>query len=715
MIAWTDSPIFRFAPIRSALLLAAIVVFVIAATTPFDWPGQALFALLLWCCAMFARQIVGNMTNLIMVLLSLLATLRYAWWRVTQTIPEGTGWEFILGIVLLAAEAYCWLILIFGYLQTAWPLKRAPAALPSDMAAWPTVDVFIPTYNEPLAVLKPTVLAALALDWPRDKLNVYVLDDGRREECRQFAAAAGAHYITRPNNAHAKAGNLNHALAQTQGEFVTVFDCDHLPTRSFLKTTMGWFLKDPRCAILQTPHHFFSPDPFERNLNTFRRVPNEGNLFYGLIQDGNDFWNATFFCGSCAVLRRKALDDIGGVAIETVTEDAHTALKMHRLGYTSAYINITQAAGLATESLSGHVGQRIRWARGMAQIFRIDNPFLGRGLDFFQRICYGNAMLHFFYGIPRLIFLLAPMAFLYFEIHIFHAAASMVALYALPHILLANLTNAHIQGKHRHSFWSEIYETVLAWYIMLPTTVAFINPKAGKFNVTTKGGTVEQAYFDWTISKPYIALVCVNLIGLALGLVRLFFWNPHETGTVVLNLAWTSLNLVILGAAIGVATESRQVRIAHRVSTRLKAALHFADGNSAICHTEDYSMSGLGLQLERGRRLPAGEKLLVSLWDGLQEHVFPARVIVCRGKRMGVQFESLSLAQESELIQCTFARADAWANWKSRHDGDHPLHGLREIVDAGINGYATLMRHMIATYQNRKKQSAGSTPGRKAI
>ena len=166
--------------------------------------------------------------------------------------------------------------------------------------------------------------------------------------------------------------------------------------------------------MLQTPHHFFSPDPFERNLGTFRKVPNEGELFYGLVQDGNDLWNATFFCGSCALLRRSMVEEIGGIAVETVTEDAHTALKLHRLGYTTAYLAIPQAAGLATESLSGHIGQRIRWARGMTQIFRIDNPLLGRGLKIGQRLCYLNAMMHFFYGIPRLVFLTAPLSYLFF-------------------------------------------------------------------------------------------------------------------------------------------------------------------------------------------------------------------------------------------------------------------------------------------------------------
>jgi cellulose synthase (UDP-forming) len=162
--------------------------------------------------------------------------------------------------------------------------------------------------------------------------------------------------------------------------FSTAITC----RRSFLQLTVGWFLRDPKLALVQTPHHFLSPDPFERNLDTFRHQPNEGELFYGLVQDGNDMWNAAFFCGSCAVLRRSALDDIGGFAVETVTEDAHTALRLHRKGWNSAYVRIPQAAGLATESLSAHIGQRIRWARGMAQIFRTDNPLLGKGLTFFN-------------------------------------------------------------------------------------------------------------------------------------------------------------------------------------------------------------------------------------------------------------------------------------------------------------------------------------------
>ncbi|WP_293779036.1 UDP-forming cellulose synthase catalytic subunit [uncultured Oxalicibacterium sp.] len=699
-----DSPLFAHPLIRVAALLLSLAVFGIVCTTPFSLQGQALFLLALWTAAMFIRRIPGNMSKLILIGLSLFASFRYAWWRITSTLNLDTGWEIFFSTLLLMAEIYTWLILLFGYIQTAWPLKRPSVALPTDVSTYPTVDIYIPTYNEPLAVVKPTVLAAKGMDWPQDKLRIFLLDDGRRPAFRAFAEEAGVEYIVRDNNRHAKAGNLNNALKITHGDFIAIFDCDHLPTRSFLHESIGWFERDPQCAMLQTPHHFFSPDPFERNLSTFRRVPNEGALFYGLIQDANDLWNATFFCGSCAVIRRAPLEEIGGIAVETVTEDAHTALKLHRLGYTTAYINTPLAAGLATESLSSHVGQRIRWARGMAQIFRIDNPFLGKGLSFFQRICYGNAMLHFFYGIPRLIFLTAPLAYLYFELHLINAAAAMIALYVAPHLIMANLANAHIQGAHRHTFWAEVYETVLAWYIALPTTIAMFNPSAGTFNVTAKGGLITREYFDWSISRPYILLIILNFGGLMAGIVRMFYLNTGEVGTVLLNMVWTLYNFLMLGVAVGVATETRQVRTAHRVTSRLPATLRLQDGSLISTFTQDYSLTGLGLELPGDPLLEVGDHVAISLWDKNIEHVFPAHVIVRKAGSVGLQFDPLTNEQEAKLVQCTFARADAWVGWKNDQDADRPMQGLHEIFTLGVVGYRKLLHILSEGFKSRQSE-----------
>ncbi|RZL86159.1 MAG: UDP-forming cellulose synthase catalytic subunit [Variovorax sp.] len=681
--------LFRF--IAWAITLTLLPMLVI---TPMTLHQQLTLSVAIFVAALVLNRIPGRFPTLALIFLSVVVSSRYMYWRVTETMYMDNLLDLVLGAGLLMAELYAFVVLLLGYMQTAWPLERKPLPLPEDTSLWPTVDVFIPTYNEALSVVRPTVLAALSIDWPRDKIKIFVLDDGRREEFRVFCEGVGVTHVTRGDNKHAKAGNINAALKNTDGEFVAIFDCDHIPTRSFLQIAMGWFGRDPKLGLVQLPHYFFSADPFEKNLGTFGTVPNEGELFYGLIQDGNDLWNATFFCGSCAVLRRTICEEVGGIAVETVTEDAHTALKMARRGYNTAYLALPQAAGLATESLSGHVGQRIRWARGMAQIFRIDNPLLGRGLKWPQRLCYINAMLHFLYGLPRLIYLTAPLAYLIFGASVIHASASMIFAYALPHIFHANLTNSRIQGRFRYLFWNEVYEAVLAWYIFRPTLVALINPKLGSFNVTAKGGLIQEQYFDTQIAKASLFLLLLNFIGVGAGLWRLTWVDADNIATVWLNLAWTFYNLMILGACVAAANESRQVRGAHRVTLRVPATLYFANGHSMRCHTSDFSTGGLGIDLPADVALAEAAPLDVALFRGDAEHRFPATVRFNRGKRMGLQFEPLSFAQERALVQCTTARADIWAaRW-----GNHPRVAAHRVIGHIARISAIGFRDMFAHY-----------------
>lgn len=677
------------------IILGTVVVFsfllaIVCITQPFNPLSQFVFLILLWGVALLVRRIPGRFSVLMLVVLSLTVSCRYIWWRYTSTLNWDDPVSLVCGLVLLFAETYAWIVLVLGYFQVIWPLNRQPVPLPKDMSLWPSVDIFVPTYNEDLNVVKNTIYASLGIDWPKDKLKVWILDDGGREEFRQFAKQVGVEYIARTSHEHAKAGNINNALKYAKGEFVSIFDCDHVPTRSFLQMTMGWFLKEKKLAMMQTPHHFFSPDPFERNLGRFRKTPNEGTLFYGLVQDGNDMWDATFFCGSCAVIRRGPLDQIGGIAVETVTEDAHTSLRLHRLGNTSAYMRIPQAAGLATESLSAHIGQRIRWARGMVQIFRLDNPLMGKGLKFAQRLCYVNAMFHFLSGIPRLIFLTAPLAFLLLHAYIIYAPAIMIALFVMPHMVHASLTNSKIQGKFRHSFWSEIYETVLAWYIAPPTLVALINPHKGKFNVTAKGGLVEEEYVDWVISRPYIFLVLLNLLGVAVGIWRYFYGPENEILTVFVSIAWVFYNMVILGGAVAVSVESKQVRRAHRVEMTMPAAIAREDGHLFSCTVQDFSDGGLGIKINGQAQVLEGQKVSLLLKRGQQEYAFPATVARVNGNEVGLQLLPLTTKQHIDFVQCTFARADTWALWQDSFPEDKPLESLLDILKLGFRGYRHL-------------------------
>ena len=672
------------AVVFSALLMGLVI------SVPLDLQGQILFSLGSFGAALLLSKTPGRLSTLAMIVLSISASSRYIYWRFTDTIGFTHWMDAALGYGLVLAELYAFAVLLIGYFQTAWPLQRRPVPMPADVSTWPSVDIFIPSYNEPLEVVRQTVFSAMSLDWPADRLHVYVLDDGRRTEFREFCEELGVGYLIRDNNHHAKAGNINAALQVTHSEYIAIFDCDHIPTRSFLQVCMGWFFKDTNLVMLQTPHVFFSPDPFERNLDTFHRMPNEGELFYGIVQDGNDLWNASFFCGSCAIIRRKELLEVGGIAVETVTEDAHTALKLSRLGYNTAYLEVPQAAGLATESLSGHVGQRIRWARGMAQIARTDNPLLGKGLHFGQRLCYLNAMLHFFYGLPRLVFLTAPLAYLLFGAHVFQASALMITAYALPHLAHASVTNSRIQGRFRYSFWNEVYESVLAWYIMRPVLVAAINPKLGKFNVTAKGGVIEKAYFDWTIARPYVVLLVINLIGMAVGFWKLLSSDGDETTTLVINMVWTVYNIILLGASVAVASETRQVRGTPRVAASLPAVIRFDNGRTLVCKTEDFSQHGLGLAVPPDVDIPMGSSLSVSLFRSDEEGVFPAIVTFSGKGRLGVKFDNLSLHQQAELASLTFARADAWIATWGTGQRDKPLRSLKSVIVIGLRGIGQL-------------------------
>jgi cellulose synthase (UDP-forming) len=668
--------------VRWAAVIAGVVLLAVAIVVPLGLHAQVAFAAAVFGIGVVVSRSASPLATTVLAVGSMAVSARYVGWRLTTIGTAALDLETGLGALLLAAEAYALLTLGLGYLQSVATLRRAPAPLPPDPSTWPTVDVFIPTFSEPLEVVRATVLAARSLDWPRKQLRVWLLDDGRRPAFRAFAAQAGVGYLTRPDNAHAKAGNINAALRRTRGDFVAVFDCDHVPTRSFLQLTMGWFLRDRRLALVQTPHHFYSPDPFERNLGNFRQVPNEGELFYGLIQPANDLWNAAFFCGSCAVLRRSALEAVGGIAVETVTEDAHTALRLHRAGHRSAYLSVPQAAGLATDTLSAHIGQRIRWARGMAQIFRIENPLLGRGLTLAQRLCYLAAMLHFFSGIPRIVFLVAPLWYLFFGLHVFNALPIVTLAYALPHIAHAVVANVRIQRRYRRAFWSQVYETCLSFYLVIPTTLALVDPKAGRFNVTAKGGLTERTYFDWRIVRPHLALTGLLVAGLAVGACRLWA-GIGEPDAVAVNMLWSCYSLALIGATLLVARERRQVRTAPRVSVRLPALLQLASGHTVAAQTVDLSRGGARLAASTARALSRGEKVWLSFLGIGDEHPVSAEVVTRDQTKVQVRFADLTLDEEAALVGALFGRSDAWTNWIPGRPQELPARSPGDVAHPG--------------------------------
>ncbi len=620
--------------------------------------------------------------HLFLVWLSMVTTMRYLYYRTTYTLNFNTWINGLFCILLYVAELYAIITLVLAYFQTIKIQERQPVDLANfPEHKWFNVDVYIPTYNEDVEIVRKTALAAIALDYPAEKKRVYVLDDGRaekykarREKLRQMCEEIGITMLTRDSNEHAKAGNINTAFKRTDGDLVLILDCDHMPSRQFLQHTVGFFF-DPKVAFVQTPHWFYNPDPFERNLLTGGKVPVGNELFYKVLQKGNDFWNASFFCGSAAVIRKEYALQVGGIATETVTEDCHTAFRLHSLGYKSIYYDKIMVAGLAPEKFSSYVGQQVRWARGMAQILRLENPMFNPKLNLTlaQRLCYFSATSHFFYGYPRLMYAIAPTLFLLFGINPIQGLGTETVAYAIPHILLSLNAN-YITYKHvRFSFWNEIFEFTMAFQAGYVTFMALVNPKLGSFNVTDKGLTVTKRYFDWEQVRGLLVVTALVIISL----VAVPFWlllRPEDSEAVIVNAMWCVFNLILLLAAILVAFEQPQLRGTHRLPRRLSATIYSMD-KIWTGETVNVSETGALIALDSWPNLP--DEVEVELIGDYGARAFLDGRIVRRTPindnqaYLGIEFANLTQAQQDAIALVIYSDVREWYS-QNREEVDDP-------------------------------------------
>jgi len=631
---------------------------------------------------------VSEYLHLFLIGLSIIATLRYFYYRTVYTL-NFDGWiNGFFCTVLYLAELYAFIGLLLSYFQTLKLRDRTPVPLDTrPQSQWFKVDIYIPTYNEEVEIVRKTAVAALAVDYPADKKRVYVLDDGRkyperRKELQKMCDEVGCTLLTRPDNNHAKAGNINTAMKRTDGDLVMILDCDHIPTRDFLQNTVGLFY-DPKVTLVQTPHWFYNPDPFERNLLTQGRVPVSNELFYKVVQKGNDFWNAAFFCGSAAVIRKDYVLQIGGIAVETVTEDCHTSFRLHSLGYKSAYIDKIMVAGLAPEKFSALVGQQVRWARGMAQIMRLENPLFNRKLNLTipQRLCYFSAMFGFFYGVPRIVYAIAPTLFLLFGINPIRGLGLETLAFAVPHIVLSMDTNYITSKRVRFSFWNEVFEFALAFYTAIVTCMAIINPKMGSFNVTDKGLSVKERSFDWESARP---LIVVTVMVLA-SLLAVPFWillRPEDFEAVLVNALWGGFNLLLLSGALLAAYEQPQLRRSHRLNRELNAII-YSQGQTWHGKTIDVSETGARIVLDSWPNIPDVIELEV-MGDYSARAFLTARIV--RGVPLNenqslliVDFLEPTREQMDALTLVLYSDVREWYSQR-RENVDDPLGSLRFIV-----------------------------------
>lgn len=346
----------------------------------------------------------------------------------------------------------------------AWSVPDLEAHEPLDC----TTDIIITTYNEPLTVLEPTVIGSLRVHGVR---NVWVLDDGRREEVREFAEKVGARYVTRSDNAHAKAGNINNALGLIDSDLILSLDADHVPSRRIIKELSGYF-RDPSVALVQSPHNF-------RNLDSAQhksRSRHEQSLFFHVLQPSRDRNDASFWCGSSALLRTSALKAIGGVATETVSEDLHTTLRLQQHGYKARYHNQVLATGLAPHTIADFLLQRYRWAQGTMQVLLSpESPLFGRGWKVRQRLHYGNNLIYYLLPFQRLTYALVLL---------------LVLLFA----------------------WIPIGDVSPVFYVLLAASVVFSNLAAVGLARGTRD-SFEGVAYTWITAETYMRAVIFTLLG----------------------------------------------------------------------------------------------------------------------------------------------------------------------------------------------------------
>ncbi|KAF0206317.1 MAG: cellulose synthase [Gallionellaceae bacterium] len=553
--------------------------------------------------------------RLILIILATFITLRYLQWRTLDTLLYTGPLDFIAMSALYAVEVYGMLIFLMGLFINLWPLDSKIIPLPREAGELPTVDVFVPTYNEPDDIVRVTVAAATLIDYPKEKLKVYILDDGgslekrsdpnngmaaweRHYRLRQMAIDLGVGYITRETNQQAKAGNINHALENTHGDLVLVLDCDHVPTKDILQNTVGHFVVDPKLFLVQTPHFFINPTPVEKNLEGMANPSAESDMFYRKLHLSLNSWNASYFCGSAAILRRKCLQEVGGICGTTITEDAETAFRLHSLGYNSIYISRPMVCGLSPESYDDYVVQRSRWAQGMIQMLLLNNPLKTKGLSLPQKIVYFNSCLFWFFGLPRFIYFVAPASYLLLELNIYHASWMQIVCFTLPYVLSIFLVMEYFYKGSRQPFFSSIYESVQSLFLMPAIISVLINPWKPSFKVTPKGLTSDKNFLS-PLALPFFLVITINLAALVAAYFK-WFSEPVLRDVILLTAGWCVYNLYIAVASLGAFWERKQLRKFYRISASgvVRASFPRIGHDIYLGEVCDVSMTGVGFQMQ---------------------------------------------------------------------------------------------------------------------
>ena len=481
-------------------------------------------------------------------LAAIAALASYLAWRALFTLPH-SGWSRVVAWCLVAFETLPMPGLVYKAI-TLWNIDALVPAAPSDgpkLRPGRRVTVLIPTYNEPRDVLLPTVAAACELPQAHD---TWVLDDGDRPWVAEMCAALGARYVCRPVHDHAKAGNINHALALLEDEeragiggadIIGVLDCDHVPLPSFLDEPLGWF-DDEKVALVQGPQSFYNRGAFDDDGYT-----GEQGLFFNVLMPSRHHADAgPFWCGSTALVRVEALREIGGVATETITEDLHTTLKLIRAGWTTVYHHQTLAVGLAPATPEQYLLQRRRWGMGAMQILVRERLWAAkRWMSWRNFHEYLLGTLWWLEGIATVTILAVPMLVLLsgartsiappWEFTVAFVAMFSVRLWGVKRLLRGNID----------------WPTAFALRVMrVPVGMAclwwLVSRSSLEFAVTPKGGSDERSRGKAPTILYWLIALTMGVTGYAFaGVEHLVPWRTPERSTLASGL-WLALAGLVL-------------------------------------------------------------------------------------------------------------------------------------------------------------------------
>jgi len=475
----------------------------------------------------------------------------YFRWRVTETLSAWDGtlavaWQHLFfGCECVAAVYEAWTLGVLVRLTDNSPAADEYERRLREAADLPAVDVFIPTYNENEKILRGTFRAALALDYPAGRLRIWALDDRGRPWLQDLCAREGVGYFARPTNEHGKAGNLNYAFRRTEGEFIVVIDADFLLEKTFVYRTLGFLMFRRGVGIVQTPQHFYNPDPVQFNLGGHAAWTEEQHFFMTTGQAARDAYGNAFCVGSGWIVRRALLSEVGGFPQESLCEDLEVTYVLLARGHRTLHLNEPLAFGLAPESTPEYLKQRVRWCSGtMQHLFIKSGPLRSRGLSLVDRLFYLEPVLYYLTFPFMVLLLVAPVVFWFTGAGPIRAEGDGAALVLLPRFIAGYLLLYWLSEGKVMPPVTLLHKALSAFHLTAATLKALARPFGRPFQVTSKGQATDRTVVHWRILWVFAVPGAALLAGMALNLTGVLQIIDVERLT-PLDVVWSGFSLVV--------------------------------------------------------------------------------------------------------------------------------------------------------------------------